>query len=127
MTEWTTALGHSQGANRHAAIQIPHRLEEYSTAATPGRFMEAFVEALALDALGCRHAVAAAPGRPSDPPGALLTLSREGDRDRLRSSRRLAWEPPRTVALRGLRKQLRPDHQPIAPCRGAGRERHSLA
>jgi hypothetical protein len=72
MTEFTTTLGHLQGANRHEEIQFPPRLDDYSTDDNPVRFMDACVDALDLEARGFRHAVAAATGRPSDQPGALL-------------------------------------------------------
>jgi hypothetical protein len=42
-------------------------------------FIEAFVDALDLEARGVRHAVAAATGRPSDHPGDLLKLYIDGD------------------------------------------------
>jgi hypothetical protein len=71
-------MGHSQGANRHEASQFPPRLDEYITDENPVRFIDAFGDALALEALGFRHAVAAAPGRPSSQPGDLLQLSLYG-------------------------------------------------
>ena len=72
-------MGHLQGANRHEEIPFPQRLDDYSTDDNPGRVMEAFVDALDLEARGFRHAVAAATGRPSDHPGALLKLYIDGD------------------------------------------------
>jgi hypothetical protein len=62
---WTTAMGHLQGADRHAAIRCPPRLDAYLPGANPVRVIEVFVEALDLEALGFRHAVAAATGRPA--------------------------------------------------------------
>jgi transposase len=67
-------MGHIHGANRHEAIQFPPRLDDYSTDNNPGRFIDAFVDELDLEARGVRHAVAAATGRPSDHPGDLLKL-----------------------------------------------------
>jgi transposase len=67
-------MGHIQGANRHEAIQFPQRLDDDLAADNPVRFIEAFVDALDLAALGFRHVVAAATGRPSYPPGDLLKL-----------------------------------------------------
>jgi hypothetical protein len=72
MTECTTAMGHIQGANRHEEIPFPQRLDDYSTDHNPVRFIDALVDALALEARGFRHAVAAATGRPRDQPGDLL-------------------------------------------------------
>jgi hypothetical protein len=82
MTELTTAMGHSQGANRHEAIQVPPWLEADRPEDSPVRFMEAVGEALARDGRGVRHAVAAAPGRPSSQPGARRKLDLDGALDR---------------------------------------------
>jgi transposase len=117
MTEFTTAMGHIHGANRHEEIQFPPRLDDYITDDNPVRFMDAFVDALDLEARGFRHAVAAATGRPSSHPGDLLKLSIDGYLSRLRSSRRLERETQRHVELLWLLKQLRPDHQTIATFR----------
>lgn len=72
MTELTTAMGHIQGAHRHEQLQFPPRLDDDSTAENPGRFSEALVDELDREARGCRHAVAAATGRPSSHPGDRL-------------------------------------------------------
>ena len=71
-------MGHIQGANRHEEIEFPQRLDDYSTDDNPVRFIDAFVDALDLEALGFRHVVAAATGRPSSQPGELLTLDISG-------------------------------------------------
>jgi transposase len=115
--ECTTARGHIAGANRHEEVPFPQRLDEYITDDNPVRFIDAFVDALDLEARGFRHAVAAATGRPSDHPGDLLKLYIDGDLYRLRSSRRLAQETQRHVELMWLLKKLRPDHQTLANCR----------
>ena len=67
-------MGHIQGANCHEEIEFPQRLDDYSAADNPVRCLDAFVAELALEALGFRHVVAAATGRPSYQPGALLKL-----------------------------------------------------
>jgi transposase len=79
--------------------------------------MDAFVDALALEAQGFRHAVTAATGRPSSHPGALFKRSIAGYLDRVRSSRRIEQETQRHVELMWLLKQPRPDHQTIANLR----------
>jgi hypothetical protein len=79
ITAFTTAMDHSQGANRHEAIQFPPWRDEYSTDDTPRRFIEAFVNARELEAWGFRRVVAAAHGHPSSHLGALLTHSIDGD------------------------------------------------
>src|SRR5262245_12195606 len=107
-------MGHIQGAQRHEEIQCPQRLDDYITDDNPVRFLDAFVDALALAALGCRHAVAAVTGRPSYHPGDLLKRYMYGYRYRVRSSRRLEQETQRNVALMWRLKKLRPAHQTIA-------------
>lgn len=107
-------MSHIQGANRHEEIEFPQRLDDYIAADNPVRFMDAFVDALDLEALGFRHVVAAATGRPSYQPGDLLKLYIYGYLYRLRSSRRLEQETQRNVELMWLLKKLRPDHKTIA-------------
>jgi transposase len=107
-------MGHIQGANRHEEIEFPQRLDDYIAADNPVRFIDAFVDELDLEALGFRHVVAAATGRPSYQPGDLLKLYIYGYLYRLRSSRRLEQETQRNVELMWLLKKLRPDHKTIA-------------
>jgi transposase len=107
-------MGHIQGANRHEELPFPQRLDEYLAGDNPVRVMDACVDALALAARGLRHAVAAATGRPSDHPGARLTLDMYGSLDRLRSSRRLEQATQRHVELRGRLHKLRPAHNTSA-------------
>ena len=75
-------MGHIQGANRHEEIEFPQRLEDDITDANPVRFIEAFVDELDLEALGFRHVVAAATGRPSYQPGDRLKLDLDGSLSR---------------------------------------------
>ncbi|HEX9870354.1 MAG TPA: hypothetical protein VGC99_17520 [Candidatus Tectomicrobia bacterium] len=72
-------MGHIQGAHRHEAIEFPPRLDDDLAADHPVRCMDAVVDALDLEALGCRPVVAAATGRPSDQPGDRLKLYIDGD------------------------------------------------
>jgi transposase len=117
MAEFRTTMGHIQGANRHEELEVPPRLDDYIAADNPVRFIDAFVDELDLEALGFRPVVAAATGRPSSQPGDLLKLDIYGYLYRLRSSRRLAQETQRNVALMWLLKKLRPDHKTSANCR----------
>jgi transposase len=71
-------MGHIQGANRHEEIQFPQRLDDDIAADNPVRFIDAFVDELDRGALGFRHVVAAATGRPSYQPGDLLKLYIDG-------------------------------------------------
>jgi transposase len=110
-------MGHIQGANRHEEIPFPPRRDAYIPDDNPVRFIDAFVDALHLAALGFRHAVAAATGRPSYHPGDLLKLYIDGSLYRLRSSRRLEQETQRNVELMWLLTKRRPDHKTLANLR----------
>jgi transposase len=68
-------MGHIQGANRHAVICFPERLDDYLAEDNPVRFRAACVDALDLEASGCQRAVPAATGRPGYAPGDRLKLS----------------------------------------------------
>jgi hypothetical protein len=92
-------MGHIHGANRHAGILVPERLDDSIAQANPVRFLEAVVDALDLAACGCHRAVPAATGRPGSAPGALLTLALSGSLYRQRASRRLAPAAQRHGAL----------------------------
>ena len=52
-----------QGVSRDAVILFPPTLDEYITADNPGRFIDAFVDSLDLQALGFERVVAATKGR----------------------------------------------------------------
>jgi hypothetical protein len=82
MAELLTPRSPLHGANRPEALECPPRLDADLAAENPGRVMEACVDARELEALGVRHGVAAATGRPSEPPGARRTRYRDGDRYR---------------------------------------------
>jgi transposase len=110
-------MGVIHGANRHEEILFPERLDDYITAANPGRFLDAFVDDLNLTALGFQRATPAATGRPAYHPADLLKLYIYGYLYRLRSSRRLEQEAHRNVELMWLFKKLRPDHKTIADFR----------
>ena len=110
-------MGDLYGANRHDVLCFPERLEDDSAADTPGRFLEAFGDALALAACGCHRAMPAATGRPGSAPCDRLQLDRYGDLHRRRSRRRLAQETHRTIAWLGLLTKLRPAPQTMADCR----------
>jgi len=103
--------------HRHEASLCPERLDDYIAEENPVRFIDAFVEELALAQLSFQRVKAAATGRPAYSPGDLLKLYIYGYLYRLRSSRRRAQETHRHVALMWLLKKLRPDHKTIATFR----------
>jgi transposase len=105
------------GAKRHEALLFPERRDAYMTAENPVRFRDALVDHLHLTTLGFQRAHPAATGRPAYDPADRLKLSRYGDLDRRRSSRRLAQEPHRHVELIWLLKTRRLAHKTIADLR----------
>jgi hypothetical protein len=61
-------MGHSRGAHRHAVLRCPARLADDSAAEHPGRFLEAWIAARALQSCGVQRAMPAATGRSLAPP-----------------------------------------------------------
>src|SRR5215470_11343492 len=110
-------MGFIHGAHRHEAILFPERLDDYITAEHPVRFLDAFVDHLALTLLGFQRATPAATGRPAYNPADRLQLYLYGYLYHLRSSRRLEQEPHRNVELMWLLKTLRPDPKTMADFR----------
>ena len=95
-------MGFIHGAHRHEESLFPERLDDYMTAAHPVRFIDAFVDHLALTTLGFQRATPAATGRPAYHPADLWKLYIYGSLSRLRSSRRLEQETHRKVELMWL-------------------------
>jgi len=81
------------------------------------RVVAAYVDGLALDALGFSKAVAKATGRPPYDPADLLKLYLYGYLHRVRSSRRLEAECQRNVEVMWLLGRLTPDFKTIAEFR----------
>src|SRR5687768_10857981 len=90
-----------EGADRAQASLLPASLEDYIDADNPVRVIEAFVDALDLDALGFA-VIPSATGRPGYHPGMLLKLYIYGYLNRIQSSRRLERECQRNIELMWL-------------------------
>jgi transposase len=105
-----------EGEDHHQASFLPACLAEYVDADNPVRAIDAFVEALDLDALSFRS-VPAATGRPGYHPSMLLKLYIYGYLNRIQSSRRLERECHRNIELMWLTGRLAPDHKTIADFR----------
>jgi transposase len=86
-------MGFIHGAHRHEALLFPERLDDYMAAENPVRFLDAFVDHLNLTLLGFQRATPRCHG-PAYDPADLLKLYLYGYLYHLRSSRRLAQEPP---------------------------------
>ena len=108
--------GFVEGVDRAQASFLPACLEDFVDEDNPARAIDAFVEALDLDALGFRSK-AAATGRPGYHPATLLCLYIYGYLNRIQSSRRLERECHRNVELMWLTGRLAPDFKTIADFR----------
>jgi transposase len=105
-----------EGTDRAQASLLPASLEDYIDADNPVRVIEAFVDALDLDALGFA-VIPAATGRPGYHPSMLLKLYIYGYVNRIQSSRRLERECQRNIELMWLTGRLAPDFKTIADFR----------
>jgi transposase len=110
-------MNHVRGVDREQTLLLPERIEDYVAPENPVRFIDAFVAALDLHALGFAKAIAAYTGRPAYDPGVLLRLYLYGYLHRIRSSRQLEKECLRNLELLWLVRQLAPDHKTIADFR----------
>lgn len=110
-------MNYIAGASREQSLLFPEVIDDYITPENPVRFIDAFVEELALEALGFRHAILPETGRPPYDPGDLLRLYIYGYLNRVRSSRRLEAEAQRNLEVLWLLRKLRPDFKTIADFR----------
>jgi transposase len=106
-----------EGYCRTQRLLLPDLLDDDVTEEHPVRFIDAYVDSLALERLGFTRAQAALTGRPAYDPRELLKLYIDGDLNRIRSSRRLERETHRNVELIWLLRTLRPDFKTIADFR----------
>ena len=67
-------MGYVEGTNREQVVLFPAVIDDYVSAENPVRFMEAFVNGLALGALGFSKAEPEERGRPAYDPRDLLKL-----------------------------------------------------
>ena len=88
-------------------------LEDYIHQENDVRFIDSFVDTLALGDIGF-NVVAKANGRPPYHPADLLKLFLYGYLNQIRSSRKLELECKRNIELMWLMKGLVPDHNTIA-------------
>ena len=96
---------------------FPVALDELIPADHLVRVVAAYVDGLALDALGFSKAVAKTTGRPPYDPADMLKLYLYGYLHRVRSSRRLESECQRNVEVMWLLGRLTPDFKTIAEFR----------
>jgi len=107
----TYKIGHS----RDQASFLPPCLEDYVGRDNPVRAIDAYVDALDLNALGFRDVGSdGGAGQPPYDPADLLKLYLYGYLHQVRSSRRLEREARRNVELMWLLRSLAPVYRAIA-------------
>src|ERR687884_493349 len=110
-------MAHISGHDRSQTLLFPESVDDYVDPDTPGRFIDAFVEGLALGAAGFVGVEPKATGRPGYAPADLLKLYIYGYLNRVRSSRRLEAETHRNIEVIWLLRHLKPDFKTIADFR----------
>ena len=110
-------MNHRAGLDRSQTLLFPEQLDDYVGPENPVRFLDAFVAALDLHALGFARARCADTGRPPYDPAVLLKLYLYGYLHRVRSSRLLEAECQRNVEVLWLLGKLAPDFKTIADFR----------
>jgi transposase len=106
-----------EGQARDQVTLLPECLEDWADENNPVRVIDAFVEALELDALGFAGVDPKATGRPAYHPAVLLKLYIYGYLNAVQSSRRLEREARCNVEVMWLLGRLIPDHKTIAEFR----------
>ncbi|MFI5269050.1 MAG: IS1182 family transposase [Chloroflexota bacterium] len=106
-----------EGEDRRQGVLLPEFLDDYVGEENPVRVIDAFVEALDLEALGFEGVVPEATGRPGYHPGLLLRIYVYGYINQVASSRRLEREAQRNIELMWLTGRLAPDFKTIADFR----------
>lgn len=116
-------MSYLRGVARQQMMLLPESVEDYVGADNPVRVIDAFVEGLALGALGFELKAEAAPGAPPYDPKAMLKLYVYGYLNRIRSSRELEKATRRNLEVIWLLGRLTPDHWTINAFRREHRAR----
>src|SRR5246127_2845665 len=105
------------GHDRSQLLLLPEAVDDYVGSDNPVRFIDAFVDRLALAAAGFGRVEPKVTGRPAYAPADLLKLYIYGYLNRVRSSRRLEAETHRNIEVIWLLRHLKPDFKTIADFR----------
>lgn len=103
--------------SRDQVTLFPETLDDYIGSDNPVQFIDHFVEALDLEALGFKHAVLGKTGRPPYCPGVLLHLYIYSYLYQHRTSRQLERQTYCNVELMWLLRKLHPDFKTIVDFR----------
>ena len=117
-------MGHAQitGTDRAQVLLLPDTVDDYVGPDNPVRFIDAFVDSLALAGAGFERAEPKETGRPGYDPSDLLKLYIYGYLNRVRFSRRLEAETHRNLEAIWLLRRLRPNFKTISDFRRENRE-----
>ena len=107
-------MSYIQGFNRKQAVLVPETIDQLIAENNPVRFIDAFVNSLAVVDFGFKDIRLNKNGRPPFHPKDLLKLYIYGYLNKIRSSRGLEKECKRNVELMWLIKGLVPDHNTIS-------------
>jgi transposase len=106
-----------EGTDRYQPMLLPAAVDDYVSAASPVRAIDAFVDSLDLPGLGFKTRGDSSEGRSSYHPGTLLKLYLWGYLKRTRSSRGLENACAENLQAIWLTRNLRPDHSTISDFR----------
>lgn len=115
-------MSYVEGESREQRVLFPEALEDYITEDNVVRFIDAFVDGLAMEELGFDRTVPKETGRPPYDPRDLLKLYIYGYLNRIRTGRTLERECHRNVELMWLMRKLRPDFKTITDFRKDNRQ-----
>jgi transposase len=115
-------MSYIEGASREQRILFPEAHDEYIGEDNAVRFIDAYVDGLAMEELGFKQTAPKETGRPPYDPRDLLKLYIYGYLNRLRTSRMLERECGRNVELMWLMRKLGPDFKTIAEFRKENRQ-----
>jgi transposase len=106
-----------RGIGRSQPMLLPAAVDDYVSAESPVRAIDAFVDELRLEGLGFATRTATSAGRSSHDPAVLLKLYLWGYLKRSRSSRALEDACRSKLSAIWLSGNLRPDHSTISDFR----------
>jgi transposase len=115
-------MGYVEGVSREQVLMFPEVMDDYVSAENPVRFVDAWVDRLAMGELGFSKAEPEELGRPAYDPRDLLKLYIYGYVNEIRTSRKLERETKRNLELMWLIRKLKPDHKTIANFRSENRK-----
>lgn len=110
-------MAYKRGIDRKQTVLFPESLDEYVTADSPVRLIDAFADNLDMIALGFHRVEPGDMGRPAYDPRVLLKVLIYGYFYGARSSRRMERECKVNVEVMWLTGKLTPDHNTLSEFR----------